>query len=88
MEILHSEKLALSIKYTINEYITKIGVIISSNIEYANLRYYEGLIGNELLYEEKIFEIKKERVYEKDYRTTGIVVYSILSNREQIDSNI
>ena len=76
------------IKHTINEHITKIEVIIGPNIEYANLRYYKELIINELLYKEKIFEIKKERVYEKDYRTTGIVVYSILSNREQIDSDM
>jgi hypothetical protein len=33
-------------------------------------------------------EIKKDRVYKKDYRTTGIVIYSTLSNREQIDTNL
>ena len=88
VEILYSKKLALLIKYTINKHITKIEVIVSSNVEYANLRYYEGLIRNELLYEEKIFELKKERVYEKGYGTIGIVVYSILSNRKKINSNM
>ena len=44
LRLLKEEEINLKVKYMIPEYTTKVGIILSLNVEQANLRYYKKLL--------------------------------------------
>ena len=88
MNVLKEEDINLKIKYTIPEYITKVGILVGPNVEWANPRYYKQLLRDKVGYREKILEISKDKVFEKDIQSKALVVYATLSKWESVDNDL
>ena len=52
LSLLKKEEINLKIKHTILEYITKVGILLSPNVEQANLRYCKKLLIEKVDYSE------------------------------------
>ena len=66
VELLQKEKLSLSIKNIIPEHIVKIGVIVGLTLEFANAWQCKEFLLSKAQYKDKIFEIRKNMVHERD----------------------
>ena len=75
-------------KYTINKHTDRVGIIIGLNLEQADFRFYKQLLMKKASYNEKVFEIEKKRVFERDMELKYFVVYAILSKRDNIDRDL
>ena len=86
--LLKEEEINLKIKHTIPEYTTKVEILLSPNVEWANPRYYKKLLMDKAEYTEQIFEINKDKVFEKDMELWGLVLYTTLSNRDKFNNDM
>ena len=55
-------------------------------MQFSNLNWYKSEIVSVTGYYDSRFELRKEAIYEQGYRSRCIVVYMILSKRDEIDS--
>ena len=60
VELLHENKLSLSIKNSIGKHVIKVGYFVCPNLEYANERFYEERFYQKANYTNIIFEVKKK----------------------------
>jgi len=86
--ILIEEQLHLEIKITEIEHIRKIGIILGPNLWFAAKIVYETEMYNILKLEQRLLEIKKDFIYEKDYKSQCIIVFTILLNQEKMDHQL
>ena len=63
----------------------RVGFILRPAADWASIAWYEYLIIDRYGVNVLHFEIKKEWVYERNYKVKVLVVHVILSQREQID---
>ena len=61
-------------KYRRNEYTIKTGVLISLNLKYSLLLFYEGTIKNLLELDNNIIKLRKEKIYKFNYPLRYIVI--------------
>jgi len=66
---------------------TKIGIFIGTNNEFINTKYWEQKISEKTHYEEKIFELTRDRIYEKDLSSNCLVAHATLDNCKKIDKD-
>ena len=66
-------------KNTRNKHIAYIRFLIGLIIQYASITYYKELIIEEIELLLLDFEIWKEIVYKRNYNTTVLVIYVVLS---------
>ena len=52
------------VKHTIPKYTMKVSILLGPNVEWANPRYYELLLREKAEYQEPIFKIKKDKIFE------------------------
>ena len=64
-ESLMEESVRLSIKTTIPEHTVKVGVLVGPNLKFVVKDWYKKTIMIYYKYDKKIFELKRETVYEK-----------------------
>lgn len=86
--LIKEQELMLVVKHTVREHTSRIGIIIGPNLEYENPRYYKKLIKDYMQYEESIIKIKKEIIYERDYRSVEYALYTTNSTKEQVDNDM
>ena len=72
----------------LNINIQKIGIIIGPNLQFVSKPVYKNEIYTQLKETDKIIEIKKEFVYEKDYKSQCITIFTILSSHEVVDKKL
>ena len=65
----YKKKISLSIKKTIPEYTVRIGLLVGPNLKHYSNTFYDRHITNWLDYDNKVFEIKCEYIYERDYKS-------------------
>jgi len=63
-------------------------VIVGPNIQYADMKFWEETINNKANYNQKIFELKKDKVYKQDINSKCFMVYTTMVNRERIDQDL
>ena len=71
------------VKKTKNEYVVRIRFFTRVMIQYANMNYYKEAIVKSIGLNWLEFEIKKEMVYKQNYKAYLLVIYAILSKREE-----
>ena len=71
----------LSIKKIILQYTIRVKVLIGPNLKYYLESYYDNYITNNLEFDDKVFEIKQEYVYERDYKSYYLIVDAIESQK-------
>ena len=64
-------QIAIRRKNSQNEHATKIGFLHGPYTNFASPKWHEEFFVAELNVNEKVFEIKKERVHERNYFSTG-----------------
>ena len=84
-DMLVEERVRLECKTTVNEHTTKIDIITRVNLRFAVKSIYEGEIYDLCGYKDRIVKLKKEIIYEKDYKSECITVHATLVNREKVD---
>ena len=67
------------------EHTVKIRILLGLNLQFASKLNYEKDIYNKLKYDKQIVEIKKDIIYEKDYKSQCIVIIAVQLEREQIE---
>ena len=59
------------------EHTVKIGILLGPNLQFASKLNYEKDIYDKLKYDKRIMEIKKDIIYEKDYKSQCIVIIAV-----------
>ena len=77
-KILIEESMRLILKTTIAEYIIKIEVLIRPNLKFAAKDWHKKAIMKNGKYDKRIFELKKEWVYEKGFKRECITIHEVL----------
>ena len=85
MEQLKENKIKVEIKYTKDEFTTRVGFILGPATDWTLITSHEYLIITKHSIDALHFKIRKEWVYERNYKAKVLVVYAILLQREQID---
>ena len=70
------------------EYIVKIGILLGPNLKFTSKENYENNIYKKLKYNDRIIEIEKDMMYEKDYKLECIIVLAVLLERERVDFDL
>ena len=63
----------------------KVRIIIGANLKYKSPKWYETQLTKKYEYDNPIFEIKREWIFEKDYKSKCIVVHAILLKQKRVD---
>ena len=86
--MLKEERLSLKLKTIVMEYTVKIRILLGPNLQFASKLNYEKDIYDKLKYDKQIVEIKKDIIYEKDYKSQYIVIIAVQSERERVDRDL
>ena len=63
----------------------KIGMIVGLNLEFAHTQWCEDFLLSKVQYKDKIFEIRKDRVYERDMALRCMADHATMSDREVVN---
>ena len=77
--------MSLSTKETKMEYTKRIGMISGAYIKIADTKNYNEIITNEIEIPERMIEVRKQFVYEKNMRSKMMVVYAVEKEASKID---
>ena len=72
------QKIRVSIKRITDYHTTKVGIALGANLKYGSPEWYKTQLSKRCTYDDPIFEIKREWIFEKDYKSKCMVVYAIL----------
>jgi len=75
-QFLKKYRVKLSIKRTINEHTAKVGCFAGVNTQFANVTYCKRKVVKKFQYYDKILEIKKEYIFEKDYKSKYLIIHA------------
>lgn len=79
------QNILISQKFAKLEYTTKIGFLISPNIQFANPSWYQHHIAEFVQCHPEDIDIRKETVYQQKVKSKCITISAILSKSTQID---
>ena len=75
-------------KKIINKYAVRVGYFVGVNTQFTNAMYYKWKVAKKYKHYDKILEIKKEYIFEKDYKSKCLTIYAIQSKQEIIDKEL
>ena len=61
----------------INEHTIRVGYFIGVNTQFTNAIYYKWKVVKKFQHYDKILEIKKEYIFEKDYKLKYPTIYAV-----------
>ena len=62
-----------------NAYTVRVRYFVGINTQFANSTYYEQEIAKQYQHYDKLIEIKKEYIFEKDYKSKCLTMYTVQS---------
>ena len=87
-EILQEEELRLEIKNIKYKHTKKIRIILGPNLRFAARTVYKNKIYSNINQIDWVLETKKNFIYEKDYKSQCITVYTTLSAHKTVDQKL
>ena len=85
IEFLKEKHTRIACKYERDEHTVRVRFFTGLNTQYTNAQYYKEAVVKAIEINLLYFEIRKETVYKQSYKGYMLVVYPILSKREEID---
>ena len=85
---LREENLSLELKTIMSGHIVKVGVIVSSNLQFMSKQNHEVDIFKKIKSKDRIVELKKDIMFEKDYKQECIVVLVTLAEIDHVDNSL
>ena len=84
-EFCKENKIRVTIKVTIPEHIKRVGLFIRINNKISSAKWYKKQIEDLIVIQDRTIEVRKEQVYQKNYKSKYPVVYLILLQSKKVD---